>query len=221
MPNASSEVSLPWRRSRHLHAWSAAQQCSIDRRGADRPSFLPSSKNVQGSWATLHPKMCSRCESRGGGTGINCSRVLEVWACQVAHMVVGSVGFVDSDGGWAPPVGGRESRTDDQHPPPCEVSRSPLSQRRTADRPARTGTPTLESDLLKETLSIRRKNVKVWEVFPPPPLLLWPDQGFQKCFLSEWGQWRWKWVVIESEWRKSRNLVRCRWDSIIWDSKSD
>ena len=170
MPNASSEVFLPWRRSRHLHAWSAAQQCSIDRRGADRPSFLPSSKNVQGSWATLHPTMCSRCESRGGGTGINCSRVLEVWACQVAYMVVGSVGFVGSDGGWAPPVGGRESRTDDQHPPPCEVSRSPLSQRRTADRPARTGTPTLESELLKETFPIERKMSKSgrFSLLPPP-----------------------------------------------------
>ena len=119
---------------------------------------------------TLHPTMCSRCESRGGGTGINCSRVLEVWACQVAHMVVGSVGFVGSDGGWAPPVGGRESRTDDQHPPPCEVSRSPLSQRRTADRPARTGTPTLESDLLKETFSIERKRSKSgrFSLLPPP-----------------------------------------------------
>ena len=181
MPNASSEVSLPWRRSRHLHAWSAAQQCSIDRRGADRPSFLPSSKNVQGSWATLHPTMCSGGERRGGGTGINCSRVLEVWACQVAYMVVGSVGFVGSDGGWAPPVGGRESRTDDQHPPPCEVSRSPLSQRRTADRPARTGTPTLESELLKETFPIERKMSKSGRFsLLPPPLVTRPE--FPKVF---------------------------------------
>ena len=138
--------------------------------------------------------MCSRVESKSGETKINCSRVLEVWACHVAYMVVGSVGFVGSSGGWAPPVGGRESRTDDQHPPPCEVSRSPLSQRRTADRPARTGTPTLESELLKETLSIRKKMSKYGRSSLLPPFSCDQTKVFKSVFLvneasdvgSEW-----------------------------------
>ena len=149
---------------------------------------------------TLHPKMCSRCESRSGGTGINCSRVLEVWACQVAHMVVGSVGFVGSDSGWAPPVGGRESRTDDQHPPPCEVSRSPLSQRRTADRPARTGTPTLEPELLKDTFSIKRKTSKSGRFsLLPPPLVTRPRLSNVFFLVNEASDVGSEWLLRASE----------------------
>ena len=61
------------------------------------------------------------------------------------------------------------------------MSRSPLSQRRTADRPARTGTPTLESDLLRETFSMKRKMSKSGRFsLLPSPLVTRPE--FPKVF---------------------------------------
>ena len=136
---------------------------------------------------TLHPTMCSRCESRGGGTGINCSRVLEVWACQVAHMVVGSVGFVGSSG--------RRQREPDGRPAPTALWGEPeSSQSETDSWPSSSNRDSYTRVWPPErNLFYWEKKVQVWEVFPPPPSSCDQNKVFQ-CFLvneasdvgSEW-----------------------------------